>query len=365
MMLAGAQRVAVLGRFQVLRRFLRLGSGRMSDGPRVYGIDLGTTSSCIAYVDEDGRPVVVPNADNQLTTASAVFFETRGSVVVGDAAREVAELYPSQVVTTVKRAMGDPHWWTTQFGEDYRPQDVSSFIIRKLVGGAEAHAGDTTRDAVLTVPAWFGPNQKAATREAGELAGLNVVDVIPEPTAAAIAYGLDAEGDQVIVIYDLGGGNFNITIVETNDGAITVLCTAGDHELGGKNWDEAIVEHLAERFEAETGVSSETLLDDLETFKGLMRTAEVAKVKLSSRRSVVCEVRHEGHSVRIEITRDEFDAITAPLLQRTISQTKELLETARGKGHDRVDKVLLVGGSTAMPQVRKALEAAFPFEVCR
>jgi molecular chaperone DnaK len=330
---------------------------------RVYGIDLGTTYSCLAYVDEHGRPVVVPNAENQLATPSVVFFETEDNIVVGDPAREVSEMYPSQVVSTVKRAMGDPEWSVDLFGKTYRAQDISSFIIRKVVADAEANTGDTIKDVVITVPAYFGLNQKEATKQAGELAGLNVLYVIPEPTAAAIAYGLDEEEDQIILVYDLGGGTFDITMIEITQGAITVLCTGGDHELGGKNWDEAIAEYFADRFEAETGTSSDALMDDLETFQALLNSAEAGKVKLSSRQSMIDKVQHDGERARIELTRDKFDEITEPLLNSTIRKTEELLETAKDKGYDRVDKILLVGGSTYMPQVQKAIEARFPFEV--
>ena len=330
---------------------------------RVYGIDLGTTYSCIAYVDEHGRPVVVANAENQLTTPSVVFFETEDNIVVGDSAREVSEMYPDRVVTTVKRAMGDAGWSKELFGTSYRPQDISSFIIRKVVADAEANTGDTIKDVVITVPAYFGLNQKEATKQAGELAGLNVLYVIPEPTAAAIAYGLDEEEEQIVLVYDLGGGTFDITMIEIKPDAITVLCTGGDHELGGKNWDEAIAEYLADRFEAETGIGSDALMDDMETFQALLNSAEAGKVKLSSRQSMLDKVQHDGERARIELTRDKFDEITEPLLASTIRKTEELLQTAKDKGYDRVDKILLVGGSTYMPQVQKAIEAKFPFEV--
>ena len=333
---------------------------------RIYGIDLGTTYSCIAYVDENMKPVVVPNSEGQLTTPSVVYFETPDNIAVGSHAKDVAELHPNQVVSTVKRAMGDPHWVTEQHGKTYHPQDVSSFILRKLVRDAGIKTGDTITDAVITCPAYFGTPQREATRQAAELAGLNVHYVIPEPTAAAIAHSIDQSEDRNILVYDLGGGTFDVTVLSVKAGGIEVVCTGGDHMLGGKNWDETIAAWLAEQFSNETGVDAEQLTDtenDPEPWQELLKSAEAAKVALSAKTTHTLRVQHGVDRVVVTLTRDKFDELTANLLERTLSLTEELLQTAEGKGCSTIDKLLLVGGSTFMPQVKTAVEARFSFEV--
>ena len=333
---------------------------------RIYGIDLGTTYSCIAYVDENMKPVVVPNSEGQLTTPSVVYFETPDNIAVGSHAKDVAELYPNQVVSTVKRAMGDPHWMTEQHGKPYHPQDVSSFILRKLVADAGIKTGDTVTDAVITCPAYFGTPQREATRQAAELAGLNVHYVIPEPTAAAIAHSIDQSEDQTILVFDLGGGTFDVTVLGVRAGAIEVVCTGGDHLLGGKNWDETVAAWLAEQFSNETGVAAEQLTDtehDPEPWQELLKSSEAAKIALSAKTTHTLRVQHGVDRVVVTLTRDKFDELTANLLERTLSLTEELLTTAQGKGHATIDKLLLVGGSTFMPQIKTAVENRFPFAV--
>lgn len=335
----------------------------MSENQRVYGIDLGTTYSCLAYVDEHGKPVVLANAEGELITPSVVYFESAKNIVVGQAAKEVAAFHHDQCVSTVKRAMGDPHWERTFFDQTYKPQDISSFILRKLVRDAEQITGDKIKNVVITCPAYFGFNEKGATRQAGELAGLDVRYVIPEPTAAALAYGIEQTEEQVILVYDLGGGTFDVTLIKVESDEITVICTGGDHQLGGKNWDDAIVSYLAQCFEEETGTSADTLLDDPETYQELLNAAERLKKSLSSRQSVTEAVRFEGQRVRVELTRETFDQITAQLLERTLSLTEQEIQKAKAKGHERIDKLLLVGGSTYMPQVIETVGRRFPFEV--
>ncbi len=330
---------------------------------RVYGIDLGTTYSCVAHVDEHGKPVVVPNSNHQLTTPSVVYFEAEDKIVVGEHARDVAEMYPDRVVSTVKRVMGNPDWEFSCDGKTYTPQEISSYILRKVVADAEATTGDTIRDVVITVPAYFGVNQKEATRQAGELAGLNVLYVIPEPTAAAIAYGLEQEEDQVVMVYDLGGGTFDVTVIAVEKEAVTVICTGGDHQLGGKNWDEAVAGYFAQRFEEEKGTPADELLNDRETYQELLKMAESRKQALTDRTSVVDRVYYEEDRCNVELTREKFEEITAGFLERTVSLTEELLETAGSKGHERIDKLLLVGGSTYMLQVSSALEKRFSFPI--
>jgi molecular chaperone DnaK len=331
-------------------------------GKRVYGIDLGTTYSCISHVDEHGKPVVLANAEGELTTPSVVFFESPDNIVVGQSAKEVVSIHPELCVSAVKRAMGDPHWERSFHGQVYKPQDVSSFILRKVVGDAENLAGEKIETVVITCPAYFGVNEKEATKQAGVLAGLNVLYVIPEPTAAALAYGIEQDQDQVILVYDLGGGTFDITLIEIKTGEITVICTGGDHQLGGKDWDDAIVSYLTQKFEESTGTPADALLDDQETYQELLNAAERCKKTLSSRQSVTEAVRFGGERVKVDLTRETFDQITAGLLERTLSLTEQELTKAREKGYSKIDKLLLVGGSTYMPQVIESVKAKFPFE---
>lgn len=331
---------------------------------RVFGIDLGTTYSCIAHVDEHGKPVVLPNTEGDATTPSVVYFESPENVVVGQAAKEALPIHPDLCVSTVKRAMGDAQWQRTFWNESYRPQGISSFILRKVVGDAEKLTGEKIEDVVITCPAYFGVNEKEATKQAGELAGLKVLYVIPEPTAAALAYGLEQNQDQVVLVYDLGGGTFDVSLIEIKGGDITVVCTGGDHQLGGKDWDDAVVNYFTHRFEEETGTPSDSLLEDNEAYAELLAAAEKAKKSLSSRQSVVEAVRFGGERVKVELTRETFDEITNPYLERTLLLTDQELEKARGKGFSKIDKLLLVGGSTYMPQVVEAVKKRYPsFEV--
>ena len=330
---------------------------------RIYGIDLGTTYSCIAYVDEHAKPTVVPNSEGQLTTPSVAFFETADNVVVGAAAKDVAELYPDKVCSTVKRAMGDPKWVTKQHDKTFNPQEVSAFILRKLVADAELKTNDKIKDVVITCPAYFGVSEREATRQAALLADLNPHYVVSEPTAAAIAYSIDRSENQTVLVFDLGGGTFDVTVLSVTAEHIDVVCTGGDPRLGGKNWDETIAQWLANQFEMETGVPAADLTDNRETWQELLKSAEAAKIALSSRTSHTQRVQHDINRAVVTLTRDKFDELTSSNLLRTLSLTDELLNTAREKGHERIDKLLLVGGSTFMPQVKTAVEERFPFEV--
>lgn len=318
---------------------------------RVYGIDLGTTYSCIAYVDEHGKPVVVPNAEGQATTPSVVYFESPDNVAVGNTAKEYAVIHKDRVVSTIKRRMGHANFQFEVDGKNYSPQGISSFILRKLVNDAAVNTGEKIIDVVITCPAYFGTAEREATKQAGTIAGLNVLYVIPEPTAAAIAYGMSQTTDQTVLVYDLGGGTFDVTIIRITAGEIAVVATGGDDQLGGKDWDDDIVAWAASKFEAETGVSGEQLLDDMEAYQDLLNQAEVAKVKLSSVKSAFLKVSFETHAARLELTREKFDELTRPRLERTISLLKEMIETGKTKGITKIDKLLLIGGSTYMPQV--------------
>jgi molecular chaperone DnaK (HSP70) len=329
---------------------------------RVYGIDLGTTYSCIAYVDEHGKPLVVPNAENELTTPSVVWFETPDNMVVGRTAKDMSVIQRDRVVSTIKRHMGERDFTIEIDGKSHRPQEISSYILRKLVNDAAANTGDTIEDVVITCPAYFGPVQKNATREAGILAGLNVLYVIPEPTAAALAYGFTPAADQNVLVYDLGGGTFDISLIAITGAGQTVVTTGGDDKLGGKDWDDAIVEHLARAFEAETGTPAQDLLDDMETYQELLNDSEKIKVRLSTAQSVTQRIRFQAESARVEFSRAQFDEITRPLLERTVSFTEQMIARAKELGIAKIDQLLLVGGSTYMPQIIERMKQ-FPFEV--
>jgi len=324
---------------------------------RVYGIDLGTTYSAIAYVDEHGKPVIVPNQESERITPSVVLFDG-DKVIVGNTAKESAKVEPHRVVTRIKQHMGDPNFVFTYEGQAFSPEDLSSFILRKVVGDAEIALGETIRSVVITCPAYFGTPEREATANAGRLAGLDVRAILNEPTAAAIAYGLEQGENQVVLVYDLGGGTFDITMIEIKDRLIRVICTGGDHRLGGVLWDEAIVMYLAEQFAAQTGEPTDPL-DDPEVLNDLFLQAERGKKTLTQREKAPFRVTHAGHQARVELDRNKFEEITKHLLDRTIELTHEMLADARTKGYTQFDKIILVGGATRMPQVRNRLVAEF------
>ncbi|MDX2037695.1 MAG: Hsp70 family protein [Isosphaeraceae bacterium] len=330
----------------------------MSDGlRRVYGIDLGTTYSAIAYVDEHGKPVIVPNQESERITPSVVLFDGE-SVIVGNTAKEAAKVEPQRVVSRIKQHMGDAQFVFEHDGQAYGPEDISSFILRKVVGDAEQALGEKITDVVITCPAYFGTDEREATAKAGRLAGLEVRAILNEPTAAAVAYGLEQGEDQTVLVYDLGGGTFDVTMIEIKDRLIRVICTGGDHRLGGALWDEAIVMHLAEEFRAQTSEESDPL-DDPEVLNDLFLQAERGKKTLTQRDKAPFRVTHAGKQARVELERSKFEEITKHLLDRTLELTHEMLADARAKGVDRFDKLILVGGATRMPQVRERLVAEF------
>jgi molecular chaperone DnaK (HSP70) len=335
----------------------------VSDGlKRVYGIDLGTTYSAIAYVDEHGKPVVVPNQESERITPSVVLFDG-DNVIVGNTAKEASKVEPHRVVSRVKQNMGDPHFVFEHEGQAYSPEDISSFILRKVVGDAEVALGGEEKitDVVITCPAYFGTDEREATANAGRLAGLNVRSILNEPTAAAIAYGLEQGEDQTVLVYDLGGGTFDITMIEIKDRLIRVICTGGDHRLGGALWDEGVVMHLAESFKGQTSEESDPL-DDPEVLNDLFLQAERGKKTLTQRDKAPFRVTHAGHQARVELEREKFEEITQHLLDRTVELTRDMLRDAEGKGYTKFDKIILVGGATRMPQVRNRLVAEFGME---
>lgn len=327
---------------------------------RVYGIDLGTTYSCISYVDEAGNPTPIQNMEGSLTTPSVVYFENESNIVVGDSAKSVASIEEDRVVSRIKRSMGIAKTVTID-GQSYRPEDISSFILRKLVRDAEQVVGEKIEDVVITHPAYFGINQRKATEQAGTLAGLNVKSVIPEPTAAAFAYGLKEQENMNVLVYDLGGGTFDVTIIHIEKGKLEVIATDGDSELGGADWDKSLAGYFARCFEEENGTPASELLADPETYQQLLLDAEDCKKKLSNRDGIKQKVTHEGDRAMVEVSRSTFHELTSDLLERTIFLTKKALEAAASqKNVTKIDKILLVGGSSKMPQVQDRVSKELP-----
>lgn len=325
---------------------------------RIFGIDLGTTYSSIAYVDEYGKPVIVPNSENQRITPSVVFFDG-GVIVVGDVAKESSKLYPNEVVSFIKRSMGEPDWIFDYDGKTYRPEEISSFVLRKVAQDAEQNLGEKVTDVVITCPAYFGINEREATRKAGEIAGFNVRQIINEPTAAAISYGaVDPSEKRIVLVYDLGGGTFDITMISIQPDTIEVICTGGDHNLGGKDWDDRIIAFLVQEFQNQTG-SSEDILEDPDTCQDLQLSAEKAKKILTQREKTPLSITHGGERVKVELSRAKFEEVTQDLLERTVVFTRDMLAEAKEKGYEDFDDIILVGGATRMPQVAERIKKEF------
>lgn len=330
---------------------------------KIFGIDLGTTYSCIAYVDEYGKPVTVPNQENSPVTPSVVFFETGGNVSVGDVAKQALESDPDLVCSTIKRQMGNADFRFNANGTDYKPETISSLILKKLAKDASEKLGEEVKDVVITCPAYFGLDEREATKNAGEIAGLNVLSIINEPTAAAISYGLKAEEAQTVMVYDLGGGTFDVTIIKVDSGVIEVVATGGDHNLGGKDWDAEIQKYAIDQYVQQTGGSADDIYDDTVTLGDLELKSEQAKKQLSQREKTSFRL----NGAKIEISVEQFENNTASLLQSSIDKTRDTMNEAAAKGVTHYDKILLVGGSTFMPQVKKRLEQEFagiPIEFC-
>jgi molecular chaperone DnaK len=325
---------------------------------RLFGIDLGTTYSSISYVDEFGKAVIIPNSENERVTPSVVFFDEE-NIVVGEVAKESAKLYPNEVVSFIKRSMGEPNFVFEFAGQRYRPEEISAYILKKLVQDAEQFLGEKVTDVVITCPAYFGINEREATRKAGEIAGLNVRQIINEPTTAAIAYGsLDTTKKKTVLVYDLGGGTFDVTMIYISKESVEVVCTGGDHNLGGKDWDDRIVSYLVERFQEETG-TTEDILDDPDTWQDLQLSAEKAKKSLSQRSKTPIAITHGGQRIKLMLERDKFEELTEDLIHRTIDFTREMLDAAKAKGFHSFDEFILVGGATRMPQVIERISAEF------
>lgn len=331
-----------------------------SDGTgRVFGIDLGTTYSAIAYIDESGRPTVCRNDNNSEITPSVVQFETPTNVVVGETAKQSAFIDADSVVQLIKRKMGDDVEFEFH-GAVHTPESISAFILKRLAADAAAHTNGPVEKAVITVPAYFGTRQKEATRKAGVIAGLEVVGILPEPVAAAVHYDLTGDGsDKTVLVYDLGGGTFDTTVIDVSADEITVVCTDGDTNLGGADWDARLSDHLLERF-TEEAEPAEIPGDDPEFLQEVANKAEELKKQLSLQERRAVQLRFAGGAAKIEVARSEFEAMTADLLDRTIVIVRRTLDTLQEKSPGaKIDEVLLVGGSTRMPMVAARLTAEF------
>ena len=332
---------------------------------KIIGIDLGTTNSCVSVI-EGGEPVVIANAEGARTTPSVVGFTKTGERLVGQVAKRQAITNPERTVSSIKRHMGTDYKVTID-GKDYNPQQISAMILAKLKADAEAYLGEKVTDAVITVPAYFNDSQRQATKDAGTIAGLNVRRIINEPTAAALAYGADKDNDQKIMVYDLGGGTFDVSIIEMGDGVTEVLATNGDTHLGGDDFDQRIIDWLADNFQKENGID---LRQDKMAAQRLKEAAEKAKIELSGVTStainlpfITADATGPKH-LDTTLTRAQFDALTADLVERTMGPVRKALADAGLKPSD-LGKVLLVGGSTRIPAVQEAVKkemGAEPFK---
>jgi len=325
--------------------------------PRAVGIDLGTTNSVVAVV-QGGDPEVLLNAEGARTTPSIVAFSKTGERLVGDLAKRQAVLNAQRTIRSIKREMGTRHRVAID-GKDYSPEEISAMILQKLKADAEARLGETITDAVITVPAYFDDSQRQATKTAGEIAGLNVLRIINEPTAAAIAYGLDRAGkEETIIVYDLGGGTFDVTVLEISEGLLEVRATAGDTRLGGDDFDERIVNFLADTFQRTEGID---LRKDPQALQRLKEAAEKAKIELSSAVSTnvnlpfITADQNGPKHVNLDITRAKFQELTHDLLERTRQPFIQALNDA-GVKPTEIDEVVLIGGSTRMPAVAELVK---------
>ena len=322
---------------------------------KIIGIDLGTTNSCVAVM-EGGEPVVIPNAEGARTTPSVVAFTKNGERLVGQVAKRQAVTNPDRTIISIKRDMGTDRRIAID-GKDYTPQDISAMILMKLKSDAEAYLGETVTQAVITVPAYFSDSQRQATKDAGRIAGLEVLRIINEPTAASLAYGLDKEDSHKILVYDLGGGTFDVSLLEIGDGVFEVLATNGNTHLGGDDFDQRIIDYLASEFKKENNID---LKADRMALQRLKEAAEKAKIELSGVMStninlpfITADATGPKH-LDITLTRAKFDELTRDLVDATIAPMQNALRDA-GMTASEVDRVILVGGSTRIPAVQEAV----------
>lgn len=325
---------------------------------KAIGIDLGTTFSAVAHIDAYGKPQIVPNSESERITPSVILFDG-STAVVGTLAKNTSVAEPENVVDFVKREMGKPKSdFSREFdGKIYSAEELSALILKKLKKDAEKFLQEPVTEAVITVPAYFSDSERTATMTAGRLAGLNVLQVINEPTAAAVAYGLDKlDQDQTVFVFDLGGGTFDVTIMRIDGHEIKMLATNGDHRLGGKDWDDVLVNFVAEEFDREHG---ENPLLDLQSYQELQSRALSAKIQLSSRPRTAIVHNFNGRSLKVELTREDFEAKTRHLVEKCKTICEIVMQEAKMEW-SQIDKVLLVGGMTRMPMVRKMIEELTP-----
>ena len=323
---------------------------------KIIGIDLGTTNSCVAVL-EGGEPVVIANAEGGRTTPSVVAFSKTGERMVGQVAKRQAVTNADRTIASIKRHMGE-NYKVNIDGKGYTPQEISAMVLQKLKADAEAYLGTTITEAVITVPAYFSDAQRQATKDAGKIAGLEVKRIINEPTAAALAYGLDKETEQKIMVYDLGGGTFDVSILEIGDGIVEVLATAGDTRLGGDDFDQRVMDYLVAEFKKAEGID---LSNDKVAMQRLKEAAEKAKIELSGMTTtavnlpyITADATGPKH-LDVTVTRAKFDELTADLVERTMKPVRQAMSDAGLKPSD-LHKVLLVGGSTRIPAVQEAVK---------
>lgn len=330
---------------------------------KILGIDLGTTNSAFAVMEADD-PEIIANSEGDRTTPSVVKFEEDGNRLIGKPAKNQAIQSPERTVQSIKRHMGEDDYTVEVDDDEYTPEEVSAMILQKIKEDAEEYLGEELERAVITVPAYFSDNQRQATRDAGEIAGFEVERIINEPTAAAMAYGIDEEDDQTVLVFDLGGGTFDVSILDIGGGLYEVAATNGDNELGGDDWDKAIIDFVVDEFKNENGVD---LSEDRPALQRLREAAEQAKIELSNTKETQISLpfvtaTDEG-PIHLEqnLTRAKFESLSADLLERTREPTMQALEDAGYESED-IDEVLLVGGSTRMPQVKEQVEELLGME---
>ena len=323
---------------------------------KVIGIDLGTTNSCVAVM-EGGEPTVITNQEGARTTPSVVGFAKNGERLVGQLAKRQAVSNPENTIISIKRHMGTNHKVTVE-GKEYTPQEISAMILQKIKADAEAYLGEPVKQAVITVPAYFTDSQRQATKDAGAIAGLEVLRIINEPTAAALAYGVDKDEDGKVLVFDLGGGTFDVSILELGDGVFEVLATSGNNHLGGDDFDQRIMNYLIEEFKKESGID---LSNDKLADQRLKEAAEKAKIELSGVAStninlpfITADATGPKH-LDVTLTRAKFEELTADLVEATIEPTRKAMQDA-GLSASDIDKVLLVGGSSRIPAVQEAIK---------
>ncbi|WP_042200956.1 molecular chaperone DnaK [Paenibacillus camerounensis] len=323
---------------------------------KVIGIDLGTTNSCVAVM-EGGEAVVIPNPEGARTTPSVVGFKKDGERIVGETAKRQAITNPDRTIASIKRHMGTGHKESID-GKDYSAQEISAMILQKLKSDAEAYLGQTVTQAVITVPAYFNDSQRQATKDAGKIAGLEVLRIVNEPTAAALAYGLEKSEDQTILVYDLGGGTFDVSILELGDGFFEVKATSGDNRLGGDDFDQVVMDYLVAEFKKEQGID---LSKDKAAVQRLKDAAEKAKKELSGVLTTtvslpfITVVDGVPQHLEVNLTRAKFDELTAELVERTLGPTRQALSDA-GMTPADLNRIVLVGGSTRIPAVQDAIK---------